>query len=437
GPEEWCDRRLLARIHRATIERLRREIEPVTAADFLRFLFVWQRAAPAPSAARAEGPEGLAAILAQLEGFEAPAAAWEGEILPARLRRYDPAWLDALCFSGRLIWRRANPPARPETEGPSRRGGPVRATPIAFFARESAPTWEGSIAPPAEPSGLSGDARSVLSALERGGASFPSDLARATGLLPSQLESALGELAACGLATADGFAGLRALIAPAAPANRRASARGHRTGRNGLSGAGGLGPAGRWALLRTERAESPVAPPEAAAEVAARALLARYGVLFRKLLERESLAPPWRELLPVLRRLEARGELRGGRFVEGFSGEQFALPEAVGRLRQVRREGTTGELRSIAASDPLNLAGIVTPGAKLPAVSGHRILFRDGVPIAHLAGRTVRFLVDLDAAESWRAEDALRRPGRLEPSPARSEPRRRPPRPSLAAAPVA
>ena len=421
--EEWCDRRLLARIHRATIERLRREIEPVSASELLRFLIPWQRAAPST---RARGAEGLAAVLAQLEGFEAPAGAWESEILPARVEGYDPAWLDALCFSGRLLWRRASPPAlsasstgsaaKPRATG---RGGPVRATPIAFFARDTASVWEPQLAVfgaggPEEIESLSNEAQTVYAALERRGASFSPDLVRATGLLPSRVDAALGELVARGLAAADGFAGLRSLNGPAD--SRIAAAAKRRNGHGYALGTGPLGAAGRWALLSPAESAgfgpSAHPPEDAAAEIAARTLLARYGVVLRKILERESLAPPWRSLLRALHRLEARGEIRGGRFVAGFSGEQFALPEAVGQLRRMRREEPAGALVAISAADPLNLAGILTPGERISAVAGQRILLRDGLPIAHLAGREVRHLPDarIDPAEAWRIEDALRRP---------------------------
>ncbi len=425
GEEEWCDRRLLARIHRATIERLRREIEPVTAAELLRFLPVWQRAT---AATRARGADGLAAVLAHLEGFEAPAGAWESEILPARVEGYDPAWLDALCFSGRLLWRRASPPTVSAGKA-SGRGGPVRATPIAFFARETAPAWEPQIATPGpdEIASLSNEAQAVYQALERSGASFSPDLARATGLLPSRVDAALGELVARGLAAADGFAGLRSLIGPS---DARIAAAKRRSARGGLLGGHPLGAAGRWALLRpsllpeasSNGAVPPALPPEdAAAEIAARTLLARYGVVFRKLLERESLAPPWRSLLRALYRLEARGEIRGGRFVAGFSGEQFALPEAVGQLRRLRREEPTGERVAISAADPLNLAGILTPGERISAVASQRILLTNGLPVAHLAGREVRHLADaprVDPTDAWRIEDALRRPAATRGTPA-------------------
>jgi ATP-dependent Lhr-like helicase len=237
--------------------------------------------------------------------------------------------------------------------------------------------------------------------------------------LPSRVDAALGELVARGLAAADGFAGLRSLIGPA---DSRIAAAKRRNGHGHSLGVGPLGAAGRWALLASASESADLAAPssnlsnqaeDAAAEIAARTLLSRYGVVLRKLLERESLAPPWRSLLRALHRLEARGEIRGGRFVHGFSGEQFALPEAVGQLRRMRREEPTGALVAISAADPLNLAGILTPGERVSAVAGQRILLRDGLPIAHLAGRVVRYLTDspeIDAGEAWRIEDALRRP---------------------------
>ncbi len=401
---EWCERRLLARIHRYTLDRLRREIEPVSQADFLRFLFFWQRLAPGD---RAEGPESLGALLAQLEGFEAAAAAWEGEILPARMEEYDPAWLDAVCLAGRYVWGRVQPPNMSGT----RRTGPVRSTPIALLARPNLRLWR-EAAPPAEPAelDLSAGARAVYDYLRDGGASFFGEIADGTSLLHTQLEMALAELVAWGLVTSDSFTGLRALLVPAhkRPSIDRAADRaGRRRGSDSVS-LFGMENAGRWSLLRPGTA----APAESAlsreaVEKIIWILLRRYGVIFRRLLERETLLPPWRDLLPVLRRLEARGEIRGGRFVDGFSGEQYALSDAVGRLRAVRKEPRRGALVSVSAADPLNLVGITTPGDRLPAVAGNRVLYRDGIPIAVLEGREPRFLVDLDAATRWQAQSAL------------------------------
>ncbi|HEX9940785.1 MAG TPA: DEAD/DEAH box helicase [Thermoanaerobaculia bacterium] len=394
--EEWCERRLLARVHRYTLDRLRREIQPVSQADFLRFLLAWQRVDPDE---RAEGPESLHALLDQLEGFEAAAAAWEGEILPARMKEYDPAWLDALCLAGRYVWGRG---AAPGPNGGSRRSGPVRATPIALLSRGQLPFWR-EIGPPADPAGLEllAGARAVYDLLGGHGASFFGEIARGAGLLHTQLEMALAELVAWGLVTSDSFTGLRALLVPAHKRPRV-----DRSGRGGSVSLFGMENAGRWSLLHHPGPGADGASRDAI-EAAAWTLLRRYGVVFRKLLERETLLPPWRDLLRVLHRLEARGEIRGGRFVDGFSGEQYALPEAVGQLRALRKQPRKGTLVSVSAADPLNLAGIATPGDRLPALAGNRLLYRDGLPIAVLEGREPRFLVDLDAATRWQAQSAL------------------------------
>jgi ATP-dependent helicase Lhr and Lhr-like helicase len=398
GGEEWCERRLLARVHRYTLDRLRREIEPVSQADYLRFLLAWQRVDPEE---RAEGPESLHALVEQLEGFEAAAAAWEGEILPARMKEYDPSWLDALCLAGRYVWGRA---AAPGVDG-GRKSGPVRATPIALLSRGGLAFWR-EIAPPPDPAGLdlSAGARAVYDLLQSRGACFFGETAQGAGLLHTQLEMALAELVAWGLVTADSFTGLRALLVPAhkrPPIDRAGS-------RRGSMSSFGMENAGRWSLLH---AGTPAPPAETASREAvervAWMLLRRYGVVFRRLLERETLLPPWRDLLHAFRRLEARGEIRGGRFVDGFSGEQYALPDAVGRLRALRKQPRRGTLVSVSAADPLNLVGIATPGDRLPALAGNRLLYRDGEPIAVLEGREPRFLADLDSAARWQAQSAL------------------------------
>lgn len=414
--EEWCERRLLARIHRATIDRLRREIDPVPAADFLRFLFAWHRVAPGE---QAEGPESLATLIAQLEGCEVAAAAWEGEVLPARLPGYDPAWLDALCLSGRIAWGRfgGGRGARSEPERPgrfsdpvkpaSRRSGPIRTTPIALLDRAHLPHWR-ELAPAAAPDTdveLSAAARAVHGLLAARGASFFGEIAAGAGLLHTQLEEALAELVAWGLATADSYAGLRALLVPSGE-RPRPGARGR--GRRGALA--GMEHAGRWSLLPASLPRQSATEPSAAAtEAAAWVLLRRYGVVFRKLLERETLAPSWGDLLRTYRRLEARGEIRGGRFVAGFSGEQYALPEAVGRLRALRRTPGNGQLVSLSAADPLNLAGILTPGPKVAALTGNRVLYRDGVPVALYESRATRLLIEAEPAEAWALETALRK----------------------------
>jgi ATP-dependent Lhr-like helicase len=376
---EWCERGLLARIHRYTLGRLRKEIEAVSAADYLRFLLRWQHATPDT---RMEGPEGLAVILDQLGGVEAGAAAWEADIIPLRMEGYDPSWLDQLCLSGRITWRRTTPPV-------GRASSPIRTTPIALGPRNLAATWrlraiEGQL--------LSSNAALVVEMLRRSGASFFGDIVRSTGLIPTQTKEALGELVSLGLVTADGFTGLRALLAPDSNHRRR--------GRRSAP-AYSMEAAGRWALL-------PRTPDHPDIESLAWVLLRRWGVVFRRVLDGEAELPPWYSLLQVYRRLEAQGRIRGGRFVAGFSGEQYALPEAVTFLRKMRREPKSGELISISAADPLNLVGIITPGLRVPSIPSNRILFRDGVPIAWREGGETRFTSD-PVTERWALTQALTR----------------------------
>jgi len=395
--EEWCERRLLARIHRLTLGRLRREIDPVSVADFMRFLFRWQHVAPGT---QLHGRDGLAAVIAQLHGVEVPAPAWERSVLPARVHEYTPGLLDDLCFAGVAAWGRFSPPA-PEAGTPGallrrRRTAPTRNAPLAVVAREElAPLLEAATLREPDATGpgrLSRAARDVLEVLRRDGASFLGDVARATGLLPSAAEEALWELVARGRVTGDGFAGLRTLLTPddkRRPERRLRAVRGGRAATRTL-------PVGRWALLRkgtagdASDATSVVLDPrdprveqriEASAEAMARVLLRRYGVVLREVTLRESLAPRWRHLLGALRRMEARGEVRGGRFVSGLIGEQFALPEAVEALRVTRRQHDDGEVLLLSAADPLNLVGILTPGGRVPATSGQVIAFQRGVPI--------------------------------------------------------
>jgi ATP-dependent Lhr-like helicase len=374
---EWCDRRLLARIHRLTLNRLRAEIQPVSIAEFQRFLLAWQRV---DTDHRAEGLEGVKAVLELLDGYELPAAAWEPEILALRVKEYVPAWLDQLCFTGRFGWGRLT---APQTAN-GRPISPVRSSPISVFARENLSHWL-ALSVVSQPGEFSPDVARTVEILGQGGALFFGELVQKTGLLPSRLERSLAELVAQGFVTADSFEGLRALLvpeekrAPFAPGERK---RHHKAVTS-------LEFAGRWSLLR------PLEPisgerREEALEAFARVLLRRYGVVFRKVLEQESLRVTWFELTRVYRRLEARGEIRGGHFVGGVSGEQFALPEAVGSLRAIRRASTKEELIPISAADPLNLTGVLTPGLRVAAISAHRILLRDGVPTAALrAGQLI------------------------------------------------
>lgn len=394
---EWCERRLLARIHRYTLNRLRQEIEPVISADFMRFLFHWQRATPEQ---RGEGQDALAAVIDQLAGFEAPAVAWEGDVLPARVADYDPAALDALCLAGRVKWARLAPPKPANGQSGI---GPVRSTPIALINRKTFAIWHSAAR--REKAALeigSSHARAVAEYLQQHGASFFDELVEHTGLLRTNIEEALGELVAAGLVSADGFSGLRALLIPSSKRKPfAASKRRHRLALFGIEDAG------RWAWIghspKTEQHNDDV-------EHIARTLLRRYGVVFRKLLEREADSlPPWRDLLWIYRALEARGEIRGGRFVAGFSGEQYALPEAVGALREVRRKPKTGGWITLCGADPLNLSGIITPGAKIAALASSRVLYRDGIAVAAYTGGEVEFYVDLDPAERRAAQDTLLR----------------------------
>jgi ATP-dependent Lhr-like helicase len=369
---EWCDRRLLARIHRYTLNRLRAEIEPVSAADFMRFLVHWQHLADED---QLRGVEGVAAVVEQLEGFELAAASWETDVLPARVADYGAEQLDRLCLSGRVAWGRLTPGSR----------APLRTSPIALMPREHAGRWgvgEKTVVD------ISSEAVAVREALQAKGASFFHELAQATGLLAAYVERGLAELAGAGVATADSFAGLRALLAP--PDKRKAM----------------IEVAGRWSLLSSARIDD--------VEAVAKVLLKRYGVVFRAVLQREAQLPPWRDLVRVYRRLEARGEIRGGRFVGGFGGEQFAAPDAVGRLRAVRKAAKTGELLVLSAADPLNMVGVLTPEARVPAIYSNRILFCDGLPVAALEAGQLRRLArsELDDARlrTLLARRSLRHP---------------------------
>jgi ATP-dependent helicase Lhr and Lhr-like helicase len=366
GETEWCERRLLARIHRLTLGSLRKQVASVTPAEFMRWLLRWQHLAPGTQVL---GERGTLEILQQMQGFEAPANAWERQILRRRIADYDPKVLDQLCLTGAAGWGRVSPhPATLEAVGVDRRRiVPTSVAPITFFAREDT-DW---MIPHREAGEedlrwLSADAREVLQFLRQRGASFFLDIARGTGNLKSGVEAALWELVAAGLLTADGFDNLRALIDP-----KRRSGQGH--GKNARP----RHSAGRWSLLYSGE---PV-DRNRALEATCWMLLRRYGVVFRELLTRETILPKWREVLITLRRLEDRGEIRGGRFVSGFLGEQFALPVAVESLRAQRGLPATGETVTVSAADPLNLVGIVVPGERMAANSGKVVAFKDGVAV--------------------------------------------------------
>jgi ATP-dependent Lhr-like helicase len=363
---EWCERRLLARIHRLTLGQLRKQVEAVTPAQFMSWLFRWQHVAPSTQLL---GERGLLEGLRQLQGFEAPANSWERQILARRVANYDPKELDQLCLTGAVGWGRLSPhPATLEslTDG-KRRVVPSSVAPITFFARDESdwmlPHRESS---DAEDYSLSPDATAVLQFLRQRGASFFPDIVRGTSKLKSEVETALWELVAAGLLTADGFDNLRALIDP----KRRSGQGSGRSARPRHS-------TGRWSLLYSGDSID----RNLALEAICRMLLRRYGIVFREVLTREAILPKWREVLITLRRLEDRGEIRGGRFVSGFLGEQFALPVAVESLRAMRKQQSSGELVTVSAADPLNLLGILVPGDRVPANSGRVVAFRDGVAL--------------------------------------------------------
>jgi ATP-dependent helicase Lhr and Lhr-like helicase len=364
---EWCERRLLARIHRMTLGTLRSQIQPATAAQFMRWLLRWQHVAPS---SQVLGERGTLEVLQQLQGYEAPANAWERQILGRRIADYDPQALDRLCLTGAVGWGRLSPhPATYEDQNSiGRRVIPTSVAPIGFFVREDS-DWmisqhaDGGIQ---DPRGLSQSARDALNYLRQRGASFFAELVRGTSKLKSEMETALWELVTAGMITADGFDNIRALIDPK---RRSGHGRGHNARpRHSL---------GRWSLLYAHEA------PDRAriADATCWMLLKRYGIVFREVIARETIVPRWRELLIAFRRLEDRGEVRGGRFVSGFMGEQFALPMAVESLRAMRKIDPSGEMVTISAADPLNLVGILLPGDRVSAVSGKTVTFRDGLAL--------------------------------------------------------
>ncbi len=407
---EWCERGLLARMHRYTIQSLRQEIQPVTVAGYMRFLFDWHGMGDI----RPEGAGALPAVLEKLEGFPIPAAAWEQDILPARLSDYSSASLDWLCSSGRIVWTRL-PGNRHKSRGDEASASKavlLRNTPIALLARENLTLWQTQ-----QTSGETGErklspgAGKILDILHHKGASFFTDLVRNTGLLRTQVETALAELAACGAVTSDSYAGLRALITPA---NRRPGYGQGQRRRRRTSVMNSVDAAGRWSAIAPMDTEPPAtnawpSTDETTLNAVVDTLLKRYGVLFRKVLEREPDLPPWRELLYVCRRMEARGEIRGGYFVEGCSGEQFARPEALALLRKLKKEAGDLPPVVISATDPLNLVGILLPGERVPALHTNRILFKNGLPVAKQLNGVTTFLSDTDPNTRWQTENLLTR----------------------------
>jgi ATP-dependent Lhr-like helicase len=369
GQEEFCARRLLARIHAYTQQRLRREIEPVTAQDFMRFLLRWQHVAPGT---KREGRLGVLAVIDQLQGFELAAGAWETAVLGGRVDGYRSEWLDDLCLSGDVTWGRLSLRNDEVNETPRRSGmTPSRVTPITLAIRADLP-WLLQAARGHRTPAMPGPGRTsdVLEALREHGALFQSDLGTVTRRLPGEVEEALWDAVARGLVTADGFQAVRSLLFPKRMV-RTADRRRLRRGGAAIAARS----AGRWSLLPATVATEDA---DELAEAEAEQLLARWGVVFRDLLTREPLTVPWREVLWALRRMEARGIIRGGRFVNGFTGEQYAMPEAVEALRSVRRLDRTGETIRLSAADPLNLAGILLPGPRVPALPTNSLTYVDG-----------------------------------------------------------
>ena len=409
---EWCERGLLARMHRYTIRSLREEIQPVTVANYMRFLFNWH----GMGELRPEGDNAVLAALEKLEGCAIPAAAWEKDILPTRVNNYSNAALDRLCGSGRIVWTRLVT-SRHKTkwdEVSVNKTVLLRNTPITLIARENLDLWQKlqpSVA--ATDLKLSAAAEKTLDVLHRQGASFFIDLVHQTGLLRTQVETALAELAAGGVVTSDSYAGLRALITP--ESKRPGYAQGKRR-RIRTSIMNSIDAAGRWSVILAP-AEDPDKPAprtwpgtdENTLNAIVHTLLQRYGVLFRKVLERETDLPPWRELLYICRRMEARGEIRGGYFVEGCSGEQFARAEAIALLRKQKNETTELPPVVISATDPLNLIGSLLPGERIPAVHTNRILFKNGLPVAKQLNGVTTCLTDVDPASRWEIDNLLTR----------------------------
>jgi len=382
GTMEWCHRRLLARMHRQTMIRRREEVRPVRLSQYMRFLMAWQHVA---LGYRVAGLAGLHSVVTQLDGFGLAAAAMEPDVLSLRVEDFNAVMLDTLCFTGRVGWCRRG-------TGKKTSAGPVRSTPISLYLQEHAPLFVGAGCE----EGLSRYAERVLEVLTRCGASFMSTIRTETGLFPTQIEAALAELVSRGLVASDGFSGLRLLLAPLD--TRR---RGNRKAPVGMEALG------RWSRVPAHNLED----EESIGKVAL-VLLRRYGIVCRRVLTRETALPPWRSLVRAYWRMEARGEIRGGRFLTGVPGEHFGLPEAVALLRNAGKDQDIGaDAISISAADPLNLEGILTPGPRIPVLASNRVLYRRGVVIATSVAGQVTFRenqVDQPALKKV----LLRQPGR-------------------------
>ena len=394
---EWCERRLLARIHRLTLDNLRKQIQPVEPTDFIKFLLDYQHITDQTKIA---GQAGLAEVITQLQGFEMPAAVWEQSVLSARLEKYETTWLDSMSLAGEVSWGRLRPPNKSNDDPPS--GSPLtRVVPISLVLRENL-SWLLPFADRNSEKHIRSNARLVLETLNNSGALFFDDLKKVTRLLPAQLEEALSELAAAGLITADGFAAIRSIVSPnrhrIAQKQRRYNNRGKATLRPYSRG-------GRWSPFpgNTGAAEE----TDKRSQQWAWLLLDRYGVVFRDLLTRESVAPTWRELVPVYRQMEARGEIRGGRFVNGVVGEQFAHGESINLLREIRDKNPEDSWLVLSACDPVNLFGIITTDARIPAVRTNKIIVQDGGIIGALQSGKVTFYGNVAEPLKERIRDIL------------------------------
>ena len=383
--EEWCERRLLQRIHKYTLEGLRQSIQPVSVQDYMRFLFKLHRFDEKPT-----GPESLMKVLDDLEGFEAPAAAWETEIIPARISDYDPSWLDVLCMAGKIRWNRFDTPKSVNKTTKS----PVKSTPIALIDRTNSFLWKTISFKKSVEQEFSSTTESVYQDLMQNGASFFDDLVQRTKLLKAQVEKSLAELTYYGLVSSDSYTGLRALLTP--EYNKPSE-----NGRRRRKASFGIEHSGRWEINKFDDFDEKVKLNFEYLEKLVFIYLKRYGVIFRNVLEKESLVPPWRVLIRVLKRLEMQGKLRGGRFIAGVSGEQFAKVETIDQLRKVRKEKKNEDLIVLSAADPINLLGTVILTAKIQHHTNNRILFRDGLPIVLLQGKKFDWLVDLSSEQKW------------------------------------
>lgn len=390
---EWCERRLLHRIHKYTLQQLRKEIEPVTSQDFMRFLFEWHKiSTDIPS----QGPVALQGLLDTFEGYEAPAASWESEIIPGRIKDYDPSWMDILSLSGRVQWGRIRPYLQ---TGKKATSSPIKTTPIVLFKRGHFGLFK-KLMPTQDAHELNPQHQKVLTCIEDNKACFFDEIVQSTGLLKTQVEEALDHLTAAGFLTSDSFTGLRALLTPVN--NRPSESQRNRRNKKAIYG---MEHAGRWTAFTHPDPEDKTNEDDLF--YIAKLLLNRYGVVTRKVIENEKISPPWRNLVRVFRRLEARGEIRGGRFIASLTGEQYALPEALAMLRAVKKKEKTHQIYTISAVDPLNFTGVITPGRRISNLTNNKIMYRDGIPIAVKESGKIQFLQKFSEEEEWQLKNKI------------------------------